>query len=192
MSGQTALDVMSAYVFPQTDIGARLDPNTQPDPVQPRPRARREPRQHPAQRRQRARDHVVASRASAKPTSRRWARPIPIITTQGVDLPGPLTTVVWATNQQTNAKIVLIGDSNFVSNGLVLSGGNGVLFTDSMAWLTGLGDKISFAPQAYGVGTPLIYVSTQTLDLITFLTIILLPGAVLASGVAIWMRRARR
>ena len=110
----------------------------------------------------------------------------------GVDLPGPMTTVVWASNQQTNAKIVLIGDSNFVSNGLVLSGGNGVLFTDSMAWLTGLGEKISFAPQAYGVGTPLIYVSTQTLDLIAFLTIILLPGAVLASGVAIWMRRSRR
>ena len=61
-----------------------------------------------------------------------------------------------------------------------------------MAWLTGLGDKISFAPQAFNVGVPLIFVSTQTLDLITFLTVILLPGAVLVTGLAVWLRRVRR
>ena len=66
------------------------------------------------------------------------------------------------------------------------------LFTDSLAWLTGLGERISFMPQAYGVGVPLIFVSAQTFNLITFLTVILLPGAVLVAGVAIWMRRARR
>ena len=82
----------------------------------------------------------------------------------------------------TKAKVVLVGDSDYVSNGQVLSGGNGVLFTDSMAWLTGLGNKISFAPQMYGVGMPLILVSQQTLDLIRFLTVILLPGAVLVAG----------
>ena len=111
---------------------------------------------------------------------------------QGVDRPGPLASVVWASNLTTNAKIVLIGDSDFASNGLIMSGGNGVLFTDSMAWLTGLGEQISFAPQLYGVGMPLIFVSAQTLNLITFLTVILLPGVVLVTGLAIWLRRVRR
>ena len=111
---------------------------------------------------------------------------------QGADIPGPLTTVAWAYNSQTKAKIVLIGDSDFVSNGQVMTGGNGVLFTDSMSWLSGLSTQISFAPQMYNVGVPLMFVSGQTLDLVTFLTVILLPGAVLVTGLGVWLRRVRR
>ena len=87
---------------------------------------------------------------------------------------------------------MLVGDSDYVNNGQVLNGGNGVLFTDSMSWLTGLGDQIRFAPQMYSVGIPLMNVSSQTLDLIAFLTVILLPGGVLVTGLAIWFRRVRR
>lgn len=191
VSGQTALDVISAYVFPQSDLGARLDPAQNPTMF----RVAR----------------AVDVNLDTTPTNVANGRVIMSseqsfgetdLTLLGetntyhydpaADLLGPLTTVVWATNQQTNAKIVLIGDSDFLTNGLVLTGGNGILFTDSMAWLTGLGAEIEFAPQFYGVGMPLIFVSTQTLNLITFLTVILLPGALLVAGVAIWMRRARR
>ena len=191
MSGQTALDVMSAYVFPQTDIGARIDPNSNPT-VFSLARALDVNLNSSPPNIANGRVIMSSDQSFGETDLKTLGETNSYHYDQGVDLPGPLTTVVWASNQQTNAKIVMVGDSNFVSNGLVLSGGNGVLFTDSMAWLTGLGEKISFAPQAYGVGTPLIYVSTQTLDLIAFLTIILLPGAVLASGVAIWMRRSRR
>jgi hypothetical protein len=190
VSGQTALDVISAYVFPQSDIATRLDPAQNPtvfslaravDVIDSSP-------QNIANGRV-----ILSSEQSFGETDLRTLGETNTYQyNEGVDIPGPLTTVVWATNQETNAKIVLIGDSNFVSNGLVLSGGNGILFTDTMAWLTGLGERIHFAPVAYGVGVPLIFVSTQTLDLITFLTIILLPGAVLVSGLAIWLRRARR
>ena len=86
---------------------------------------------------------------------------------------------------------MLIGDSDFVSNGQVLTGGNGVLFTDSLAWLSGLGDADSASRRRRtGVGVPLMFISRSTLNLITFLTVILLPGAVLAAGsAAIWLRR---
>ncbi len=191
MSGQTALDVMSAYIFPETDIGARLDPNTNPT-VFSLARALDVNLDSSPPNVANGRVIMSSEQSFGETDLKTLGETNSYHYDTGVDLPGPLTTVVWASNQQTKAKIVMVGDSNFVSNGLVLSGGNGVLFTDSMAWLTGLGEKISFAPQAYGVGTPLIYVSTQTLDLIAFLTIILLPGAVLASGVAIWMRRTRR
>ncbi len=191
VSGQTALDVISAYVFPQTEIGSRIDPTKNPTAF------------HLA----RAVDIsggtlppnvangrvIMSSQQSYGETDlKTLGETNTFHYDQGVDLPGPLTTVVWATNKQTNAKIVLVGDSDFVTNGMVLSGGNGILFTDSVAWLTGLGDRIHFAPQAYGVGMPLIFVSAQTLDLIAFLTIILLPGVVLAAGVAVRLRRGRR
>ena len=85
------------------------------------------------------------------------------------------------------------GDSNFVTNSMVTTAlGNGILFTDGVSWLTDFGEQITFAPQAYSVGVPLIFVSQQTLDLIAFITIILMPGAVLVSGLAIWARRVRR
>lgn len=191
VSGQTALDVVSAYVFPQTEIGARLDPTKNPTAFHLARAVDINPNKLPP--------NIAAGRvimSSQQSYGETDLKTLGETNTfhydQGVDLPGPLTTVVWSTNQQTKAKIVLVGDSDFVTNGMVLSGGNGILFTDSVAWLTGLGDRIHFQPQAYGVGMPLIFVSAQTLDLIAFLTIILLPGMVLATGIAIRLRRTQR
>ncbi|MFN8448545.1 MAG: Gldg family protein [Anaerolineae bacterium] len=190
-SGTTALDSMSAYVFSDTDLGARLDPASNPTMFRVARALEVNLNSAPANI---ANGQVILS--SEQSYGETDLRTLGETNTYGydagVDVPGPLTTVVWSSNLVTNARIVLIGDSDFVSNGLVMTGGNGVLFTDSMSWLTGLGEKITFSPQLYGVGSPLIFVSTQTLDLITFLTVFLLPGAVLATGVAIWMRRTRR
>ncbi len=191
VSGQTALDVISAYVFPQSDLGKRLDPTKNPTLFRVA-RALDVNLDHAPPNIANGRVIMSSEQSFGETDLKTLGETNTYHYDQGVDLPGPLTTVAWAINQQTNAKIVLIGDSDFVSNGLVLNGGNGVLFTDSMAWLTGLGSKIEFAPQLYSVGVPLIFVSAQTLDLIAFLTIILLPGAVLVTGVAVWLRRARR
>jgi ABC-type uncharacterized transport system involved in gliding motility auxiliary subunit len=101
--------------------------------------------------------------------------------------------VVWAWNEETNAKILLVGDSDFVTNGFVGSAlGNAVLFTDGVAWLTGMNEQVNFKPQAFFTAQPLIFISTQTLDIIAFLTVILMPGIMLVSGLAIWTWRMRR
>ncbi len=191
VSGQTMLDVISAYVFPETDLGARLDPQQNPTLFHLARAVEVNLESAPPDI---ANGQVIlSSEASYGETDLRTLGETNTFRyDQGVDRPGPLASVVWASNLTTNAKIVLIGDSDFASNGLIMSGGNGVLFTDSMAWLTGLGEQISFAPQLYGVGMPLIFVSAQTLNLITFLTVILLPGVVLVTGLAIWLRRVRR
>lgn len=191
VSGQTMLDVISAYVFPDTDLGARLDPQSNPTLFHLARAVEVNLESAP----QDIADGqvILSSESSYGETDLKQLGEINTFQyDDGVDLRGPLATVVWSSNLTTNAKIVLIGDSDFVSNGQVMSGGNGVLFTDSMAWLTGLGKQISFAPQMYGVGMPLMFVSAQTLNLITFLTVILLPGAVLVIGLAIWLRRVRR
>jgi hypothetical protein len=71
-------------------------------------------------------------------------------------------------------------------------GGNAVLFTDALSWISGLSERVTFAPQAVSVGVPLIFVSPQTINLIGLITIVALPGGVLLTGMLVWARRARR
>lgn len=110
---------------------------------------------------------------------------------EGQDIQGPLTTAVWANNEQTGAKVLLVGDSDWVTNGLVQSGGNAILFTDGLSWLTGFSDRIFFGVQTYGAGLPVINMTGQQLDVIAFVTQLLMPGIVLLAGVLIWWRRSR-
>jgi hypothetical protein len=110
---------------------------------------------------------------------------------QGQDTQGPLTMVAWAFNQRSGAKILMVGDSDFVTNGLILTGGNSLLFTDGLAWLTGLGEQIDYAPQAYSSGLPVLFVSGDMLDAIGFLTVFVMPAGVLALGLIVWARRGR-
>ncbi len=110
-----------------------------------------------------------------------------------VDPPGPLSSVVWAWNEETDARILLVGDSDFVTNGFVGAAlGNAVLFTDGLAWLTGLSEQVNFSPQAFFTAPPLIMISTQTLDAIAALTVFIMPGLVLVTGLAVWLRRIRQ
>lgn len=191
-SGQTPLDIIAASVYTATSIGARLDPAENPllfsvaralqvnlDSAPPNI----------------ANGQITLS--STISYGETDLRSLGDTNTYNfdptVDLRPPLTTVVWAWDQQTNAKILMVGDSNFASNGSVLAAsGNGVLFTDGIAWLTGMEEQIRFGIQGYSVGVPLIFVDAGTLNLISFGTILLLPGIVLVIGLALWARRARR
>lgn len=191
-SGATALDIVSAAVFPEIEIGANLNVEGNPD--------------------------TATLFRLARPIEVNTAPPVPngqIIATspQGYgernlaalretdtytfdareDIPGPLTTVAWAQNPDTKAKILLVGDNDFATNGQAISPtGNRILFMDGLAWLTGFSDQVRFQPQAFATGLPLLFIDGPTLDLIGFLTVILLPGLVLVSGLGIWLRRVRR
>lgn len=108
------------------------------------------------------------------------------------DIQGPITTAAWANDQATGSKLVIIGDTDFITNGRILSPqGNSILFFDSIGWMTGFTDDVRFEPQIISTGLPIIFVDVQTLDLIAFITIILMPGIMLALAIAIWGRRLR-
>jgi ABC-type uncharacterized transport system involved in gliding motility auxiliary subunit len=186
---RTPLDIIGHQVYTATDIGARLDPAVAPtlfriaravnlsdDPPVDNGRV------------------IVSSPDSYGETDfRTLAETNTFDPDPETDLPGPLTSVVWAWDQATDARILLVGDSDFVTNGFVGGAlGNAILFTDGIAWLTGMNETVSFTPQAFVTGQPLIFVSTQQLDLIAFITVVLMPGLVLVSGLAIWVRRVRR
>jgi hypothetical protein len=186
---RTPLDIIGYQVYMNTDIGARLDPAVSPtlfrivrainvndDPPVNNGRV------------------IVSSADSYGETDIRGLMETNAYAPEeGLDLPGPLTSAAWAWDQATNAKILLVGDADFVTNGFIGgSQGNAILFTDGVAWLTGFNEQVNFSPQAFVSAPPLIFISTQTLDLIAFVTVILMPGLVLVGGFTIWTRRMRR
>jgi hypothetical protein len=181
--------VRSGVVFGATDIGARIDPATTPTQFRTA-RALEIDDQPPV-----SNGRVIGSSefSYGERNLRDLAETNSYTFDEGEDLPGPLTTVAWAwDSQETNAQVLLVGDSDFVKNGqITVPEGNAILFTDGIAWMTGLGEQVRFAPQALG-SVPLLGVDGPTLNLIAFLTVILLPGVVLVAGLAVWQRRARR
>ncbi|GEM_PF-60659 len=109
------------------------------------------------------------------------------------DVAGPVNLAAWANNTDTGARVLLIGDSSFVSNGLVTNPqGNGILFTDGITWLTGFGESIVFAPQGRVTNLPAIFISVQDIDNIALITVVILPGLVLAAGLVLRWVRGRR
>jgi hypothetical protein len=107
---------------------------------------------------------------------------------EGVDIAGPLTYEAWAFSHVTGARVVLFGDSDFATNGFLLrTTGNGVLLVDAISWITRYGDALFIQPQN-AVVTPL-FIDGQTLDIIAFITAILMPGTMLLMGLWIWRKR---
>lgn len=191
-SGETPLDIIAAYVYTATSLGERLDPAENPLLFSVARALQVDLETAPADI---ANGQItLSSEFSYGETDLRTLGDTNTYSYDpATDLPPQLTTVVWSWDQTTGAKILMVGDSNFVSNGSVLAAsGNGVLFTDGIAWLTGMDEQIRFGVQGYSAGVPLIFIDSATLDLISFITLIMMPGVVLVAGLAIWARRVRR
>ncbi len=190
-SGQTQVDVVGAAVATGTDLSARLDPAQSPTLFRIARAIEVQSDNPPANN-----GWIIASspQSYGETDLQALMETNTYAFNAGEDIPGPLNIAAWAWDQNTDAKILLVGDSDFVTNGYVCENcpiGNAILFTDGISWLTGYGQDIRFPPQAYTTG-PLIFISGQTLDLIAFLTEILIPGLVLGTGTAVWWRRNRR
>lgn len=111
----------------------------------------------------------------------------------GADILGPMTTVAQAFDAENDGQILLVGDSDFATNGNLGSPrGNAFLLTDGIGWMTGFTEEVQFSPQAVAVAQPLLFVAPATLDRIAFVTLLLLPGLTLISGLGIWYWRSRR
>ncbi len=185
---RTPLDIIGYQVYMNTDIGARLDPAQAPTLLR-LARALNVNDDPPVNNGL----VMVSSPDSYGETNFQALSETNTFEPDDADIPGPFASAVWAWDQETDAKILLVGDSDFATNGFVGSAlGNAILFTDGVAWLTGLNEQVNFSPQAFVTATPLIFVSTQTLDAIAFVTVILMPGLMLVSGLAIWTRRMRQ
>jgi ABC-type uncharacterized transport system involved in gliding motility auxiliary subunit len=84
-------------------------------------------------------------------------------------------------------RLAVFGDSEFVSNRYYYTSGNGNLFLNTAAWLTEEADLISIQPKTASPKT--IQLTPSQGRMIFFVSLIILPLAVLVSGITIWARR---
>jgi ABC-type uncharacterized transport system involved in gliding motility auxiliary subunit len=107
------------------------------------------------------------------------------------DTLGPLTVMMAAENSATKARLVVVGDSDFAANADFFNYANGDLLINSIDWAAHQDALISLTPKQ---STPR-YVTpptTQAVGLIFLLTVLVIPGAVIAAGVYVWLRRRRQ
>jgi ABC-type uncharacterized transport system involved in gliding motility auxiliary subunit len=84
-------------------------------------------------------------------------------------------------------RLAVFGDSEFVSNRYYYTSGNGNFFLNTAAWLTEEADLISIQPKTASPKT--IQLTPSQGRMIFFVSLIILPLAVLVTGITIWARR---
>ncbi|NDJ78057.1 MAG: hypothetical protein GYB65_17545 [Chloroflexi bacterium] len=114
----------------------------------------------------------------------------------GEDQPGPVVMGMTAKRnlefqEEFQPRVVIIGDSDVVKNEFVAQiPGNVFLWTDIIDWLTGFSEAMEFTP----VNDPTllnVVASDQERTTISLITLVVLPGIVLASGLIVWWYRQR-
>ncbi len=85
------------------------------------------------------------------------------------------------------ARFVVIGDSDFASNGVLGIQGNRDIFMNTVGWLSQQENLIAIRPTQAG-DSRITLTATQQSN-ITWLSLLLIPGAVFATGFYSWWRR---
>jgi ABC-type uncharacterized transport system involved in gliding motility auxiliary subunit len=114
------------------------------------------------------------------------------------DVAGPLTLAMAvsrgreaaapaAPDAAAGARLVVYGDSDFLSNGELANVSNANLVLNTIHWLIGSGQLIGIAPKTPDQGTLTVRAGTLTrIGLIAFLGF---PALALAAGLAVWAKR---
>lgn len=110
---------------------------------------------------------------------------------EGVDNLGPLNMAVAGENTATNARVVVFGNSLFAINGNFDVYGNGNMFINSVDWAAEQEDQLTLTtrPATLRTFTPPSQVGFLILVLVS---VIVLPGMVVFSGISAWISRRKR
>jgi len=108
-----------------------------------------------------------------------------------IDFPGPLTVAAAAQNSTTNGKVVVVGDSTFASDIYFDQYGNGDFFINAVDWAAGQGNMINLT-SSQPISRQMRLPNSLTILLLAFAFVILIPGLIIAGGVASWLVRRSR
>lgn len=113
----------------------------------------------------------------------------PVRFDEGKDKKGPISLGVAAnkTEGDKEARLVVIGDSDFASNQFVDIQRNGDLFMNSINWLSQDEDLISIRPK--NPADRRVSMTEADQNQMFWITLVLMPLAAIGSGVYIWWRR---
>lgn len=104
------------------------------------------------------------------------------------DLTGSLPLMIKAENAKSGAKIVFIGDVDWLRNSQITAFDGDILWSGVFDYLTAFVSKVTVNPVS--VQLPL-NVTTGDLQVVAFVTLLVMPGIVLLMGVLVWINRAR-
>jgi ABC-type uncharacterized transport system involved in gliding motility auxiliary subunit len=109
------------------------------------------------------------------------------------DFLGPLTLAVAATNNNTNGRLVVVGDSDFANDKFFQFQGyiNGDFIINLIDWTAGQEDLINLTPKQPTVRT-LVPPQQYVLGLLLLGLVFILPGLPIAFGIISWVQRKRK
>jgi ABC-type uncharacterized transport system involved in gliding motility auxiliary subunit len=107
------------------------------------------------------------------------------------DVGGPVPLAASGENFQTDARVVVIGDSDFVANANFTVYANSDFFANVVDWTARQEQIISLTPRSQ---TQRLILPPQktALNLVFLGTVIILPGIVLAAGIAVFLQRRKK
>jgi ABC-2 type transport system permease protein len=108
------------------------------------------------------------------------------------DTDGPFVLAAAAENTRTGARVVLYGSTDFISSlDNAKFAGNLTAFMGAVSWSSGKGASVVIKPKT--LTNPKLEVSSQTQSMLLItLVAVVLPAAVIISGIIVWRRRVRR
>jgi ABC-type uncharacterized transport system involved in gliding motility auxiliary subunit len=107
------------------------------------------------------------------------------------DVLPPINFAVVAENSTSGARVVVFGDSDFASNNLNSQTIGGRLLVSSVNWVAKEENLIGITPRVPTTRT-MVPLETITLNLIAFVTVLVMPLTVLLIGGVVWFQRRRR
>jgi ABC-type uncharacterized transport system involved in gliding motility auxiliary subunit len=107
------------------------------------------------------------------------------------DLAGPLTIAAVAENSNTKGRVVVFGDPDFADDTYFDQYGNGDMFINSVDWAAAQEKMISLTAKQ-PITRQMRLPSQLTILLLAFAFVILIPGLIVAGGVASWLVRRSR
>ncbi len=111
---------------------------------------------------------------------------------QGVDMVGSVPLVTTGENSTTNTRLVAVGDSDFGTNAFQRAYGNPGLFINMVDWAAGQDSLISLTPKSATTRTLNLPAIPYFTGLLYLVTIIIIPGAALVTGIVVFIRRRRK
>ncbi len=110
---------------------------------------------------------------------------------EGVDIIGPVTLAATVEDNNNNARLVIFGDAEFASDAFYSQFSNADLFINSIDWASEQEALINLTPKD-NIQRLFVPPGRYTLNLILLGAVVIIPGAVLASGILVWIQRRRR
>lgn len=104
------------------------------------------------------------------------------------DLPGPLTLAAAAENSSTTARVVVFGNTDFAADTYVDQFGNADLIINSIDWAAKQESMINLTAKT-PTNRTLLPISTFAWLMLGLTFILIVPGLIIAGGVASWLVR---